>query len=247
MKKRKLPLWAVLLWLLVWQAASMALDSDILLVSPLRVVATLLALLPTARFWASLLGSMARILGGFFLAAALGTLLAALAARFKRVEEWLAPPILAMKTVPVASFVILALIWFGSRNLSVFIALVMVFPVIYTNVLAGVRAADRELAEMARVFRIPLLRRIRCITLPQVAPYFRAGCALGLGLCWKAGTAAEVIGLSGGTIGERLYTAKVYFQTPDLFAWTAVIVLISALFEKLFLFAVDRLAERVGA
>ena len=125
MKKRKLPLWAVLLWLLVWQAASMALDSDILLVSPLRVIATLLALLPTARFWASLLGSVARILGGFFLAAALGTLLAALAARFKRVEEWLAPPVLAMKTVPVASFVILALIWFGSRNLSVFIALVM--------------------------------------------------------------------------------------------------------------------------
>lgn len=79
MKKRKLPLWAVLLWLLVWQAASMALDSDILLVSPLRVIATLLALLPTARFWASLLGSMARILGGFFLAAARGTLLAALA------------------------------------------------------------------------------------------------------------------------------------------------------------------------
>ena len=169
MKKRKLPLWAVLLWLLVWQAASMALDSDILLVSPLRVVATLLALLPTARFWASLLGSMARILGGFFLAAALGTLLAALAARFKRVEEWLAPPVLAMKTVPVASFVILALIWFGSRNLSVFIALVMVFPVIYTNVLAGVRAADRELAEMARVFRIPLLRRIRCITSRRIS------------------------------------------------------------------------------
>ena len=232
MKKRKLPLWAVLLWLLVWQAASMALDSDILLVSPLRVVATLLALLPTARFWASLLGSMARILGGFFLAAALGTLLAALAARFKRVEEWLAPPVLAMKTVPVASFVILALIWFGSRNLSVFIALVMVFPVIYTNVLAGVRAADRELAEMARVFRIPLLRRIRCIVLPQVAPYFRAGCALGLGLCWKAGVAAEVIGVVSGSIGEKLYEAKIYLQTGDLLAWTVVIVALSALFER---------------
>ena len=232
MKKRKLPLWAVLLWLLVWQAASMTLDSDILLVSPLRVVATLLALLPTARFWASLLGSMARILGGFFLAAALGTLLAALAARFKRVEEGLAPPVLAMKTVPVASFVILALIWFGSRNLSVFIALVMVFPVIYTNVLAGVRAADRELTEMARVFRIPLLRRIRCIALPQVAPYFRAGCALGLGLCWKAGVAAEVIGVVGGSIGEKLYEAKIYLQTGDLLAWTAVIVALSALFER---------------
>ena len=244
MKKRKLPLWAVLLWLLVWQAASMALDSDILLVSPLRVIATLLALLPTARFWASLLGSMARILGGFFLAAALGTLLAALAARFKRVEEWLAPPVLAMKTVPVASFVILALIWFGSRNLSVFIALVMVFPVIYTNVLAGVRAADRELAEMARVFRIPLLRRIRCIALPQVAPYFRAGCALGLGLCWKAGV-AEVIGMPVPSIGERLQQAKVYLDTPELFAWTLVIVLISVGFEKLFMAALGALERRL--
>ena len=228
MKKRKLPLWAVLLWLLVWQAASMALDSDILLVSPLRVIATLLALLPTARFWSSLLGS-----------------LAALAARFKRVEEWLAPPVLAMKTVPVASFVILALIWFGSRNLSVFIALVMVFPVIYTNVLAGVRAADRELAEMARVFRIPLLRRIRCITLPQVAPYFRAGCALGLGLCWKAGVAAEVIGMPVPSIGERLQQAKVYLDTPELFAWTLVIVLISVGFEKLFMAALGALERRL--
>ena len=171
--------------------------------------------------------------------------LAALAARFKRVEEWLAPPVLAMKTVPVASFVILALIWFGSRNLSVFIALVMVFPVIYTNVLAGVRAADRELAEMARVFRIPLLRRIRCITLPQVAPYFRAGCALGLGLCWKAGVAAEVIGMPVPSIGERLQQAKVYLDTPELFAWTLVIVLISVGFEKLFMAALGALERRL--
>ena len=189
MKKRKLPLWAVLLWLLVWQAASMALDSDILLVSPLRVIATLLALLPTARFWASLLGSMARILGGFFLAAALGTLLAALAARFKRVvvEVLLRPYVLAIKAVPVASFIILALIWMRTSALPLFISFLMVFPILYTNVLAGVRAADRELEEMARVFRIPLLRRIRCITLPQVAPYFRAGCALGLGLSARRG------------------------------------------------------------
>ena len=205
--------------------------------------------LPAALGFALLLAALLLLalaaLGGFFLAAALGTLLAALAARFKRVEEWLAPPVLAMKTVPVASFVILALIWFGSRNLSVFIALVMVFPVIYTNVLAGVRAADRDLAEMARVFRIPLLRRIRCIALPQVAPYFRAGCALGLGLCWKAGVAAEVIGMPVPSIGERLQQAKVYLDTPELFAWTLVIVLISVGFEKLFMAALGALERRL--
>lgn len=123
----------------------------------------------------------------------------------------------------------------------------MVFPPVYLSTLEGIRRTDRQLLEMARVYRVPLSRRLAGIYVPQVLPYFRSAVSAALGLCWKAGTAAEVIGLSGGTIGERLYTAKVYFQTPDLFAWTVVIVLISALFEKLFLFAVDRLAERVGA
>ena len=123
----------------------------------------------------------------------------------------------------------------------------MVFPPVYLSTLEGIRRTDRQLLEMARVYRVPLSRRLAGIYVPQVRPYCRSAVSAALGLCWKAGTAAEVIGLSGGTIGERLYTAKVYFQTPDLFAWTAVIVLISALFEKLFLFAVDRLAERVGA
>ena len=245
-KKKSIALWAVLFWLLVWQLGSMALHRDILLVSPVRVAQTLLELAGTRRFWASIGGSLVRIVGGFMLAAVCGTLAAALAARFRRIEELLAPLVLAMKTIPVASFIILALIWMGSKNLAVLIAFLMVFPILYTNVLSGIRATDVKLLEMARVFRVTPMRRIRFIDLPQVMPYFRTGCTVGLGLCWKAGTAAEVIGLSGGTIGERLYTAKVYFQTPDLFAWTAVIVLLSACFEKLFLFAVDKIAERVG-
>ena len=107
------------------------------------------------------------------------------------------------------------------------------------------QAPQRQLAEMARVFRIPLLRRIRCIALPQVAPYFRAGCTLGLGLCWKAGVAAEVIGMPVPSIGERLQQAKVYLDTPELFAWTLVIVLISVGFEKLFMAALGALERRL--
>ena len=120
----------------------------------------------------------------------------------------------------------------------------MAFPVVYRNVLEGIRGTSRELLEMAQVFRIPLSRRLRGVDLPQVLPYFRAAADTALGLSWKAGTAAEVIGLCSGTIGERLYTAKVYFQTADLFAWTAVIVLLSVLFEGLFLRGVDALTER---
>ena len=245
MKKRKLPLWAVLLWLLVWQAASMALDSDILLVSPLRVIATLLALLPTARFWASLLGSMARILGGFFLAAALGTLLAALAARFKRVEEWLAPPVLAMKTVPVASFIILVLLWFSSKNLSVIISMLMVFPVIYMNVLEGIRSADEKLLEMAQVFRLSVGKKLLYIYLPAVAPFFVSACSVSLGLCWKSGIAAEVIGTPDGSIGAVFYQTKIFLQTSELLAWTVVVVAVSVAFEKLFMFLLRLILKKL--
>ncbi len=135
----------------------------------------------------------------------------------------------AIKAIPVASFIILVLIWVPSRNLSIVISFLMVLPVVYTNVLNGIASTDRKLLEMAQVFRVPLSRRIRYIYLSQLLPFLRTGFSLSLGLCWKAGIAAEVIGIPKGSIGEKLYEAKVYLQTADLFAWTLVIVLISVL------------------
>ena len=169
-----------------------------------------------------------------------GVVLAALSARFRRVEELLAPALLAIKSIPVASFIILVLVWVPSRNLSVVISFLMVAPIVYQNVLGGISNMDHKLTEMADVFQVPFARRLRYLYLPQVAPFFRSACAVGLGLCWKSGVAAEVIGLPDGSIGERLYEAKVYLDTPDLFAWTLVIVLVSIAFEKLFLFLLDR-------
>ena len=153
--------------------------------------------------------------------------------------------VLITKTIPVASFIILALVWFSSRNLAVLISFLMVFPVIYTNVLNGIIQTDRELLEMAEVFSVAAGRRIRYIYLPQVMPYLRAGCSVALGLCWKSGIAAEVIGMPKGSIGERLQQAKVYLDTADLFAWTLVIVVVSLLFEWLFLWLLDRSTRAV--
>ncbi len=239
-KHNRIRAWAVLFWLVVWQAASMALGKEILLVSPLKVLSRLGELAVTAEFWSSAGFSLARIGAGFLLAAALGTLLAALASRIRWVEELLAPALMTIQSIPVASFIILVLIWFSSKNLSFLISFLIVLPVIYANVLRGVRATDTRLMEMAQVFRVPAGRRIRYLYVPQVLPFFQAGCAVALGLCWKAGIAAEVIGMPQGSIGEKLQQAKVYLDTPDLFAWTLVIVLISLLFEKVFLALLGR-------
>lgn len=244
-RRRHIRLWAVLFWLCVWQIASLCIGKEFLLVAPWRVVVRLWELGGTGDFWISIAWSLLRIGGGFLLGAAAGIFLAALSARFRRVEELLAPAMLAIKTIPVASFIILALIWFSSRNLSVLISFLMVLPVIYTNVLGGIRAADPQLLEMARVFRIPPLRRFRYIYTAQVLPFFRSGCTIALGLCWKSGIAAEVIGMPDGSIGEKLQQAKIYLATPDLFAWTAVIVCVSLAFEKGFLVLLGRLIQRV--
>ena len=244
-RQGRIRLWAVVFWLAVWQIASMVIHQDLFLVSPVRVVVRLGQLVTEGFFWSSIANSLLRIGGGFLLAVVSGVVLGALAARFRRVQELLAPLMLAVKSIPVASFIILALMLFSSRHLAVLISFLIVLPVIYTNVLAGIRSADRQLLEMARVFRIPAARRIRYIYLPQVLPYFLSACTVALGLSWKAGVAAEVIGMPEGSIGEQLQQAKIYLNTPDLLAWTVVIVLVSLGFEKLFLALIRRAAKRL--
>lgn len=244
-------LWAVAVWLAVWQVGSMALAARyphgaLLLASPVASALRLGELVGTVAFWQAVGGSAVRILGGFLLACVLAVGLAALAAWSRAVRELLAPLVAAIKTVPVVSFIILALVWLDGAQLPLVISGLMVLPPVYLNVLTGIAQADKGLLEMARVFRVPFRRTLWGIWLPQVLPYFRTAVSLALGLCWKAGIAAEVIGLPAGTIGERLYTAKVYFQTPDLFAWTAVIAAVSLLFEGLFLWGLDRFAGKVG-
>lgn len=256
-KKRKkdkasIRLWAVAAWLIAWQCASFALSQayahgELLLASPAAVIKRLAELVFTSEFWGIVFTSALHIFGGFFAGCVLAVLLAALSYRIRIFRDLMAPLVAAVKAVPVVSFIILALLWLESTSLSFFISALMVFPAIYLNVLAGLDATDVKLLEMADVFRVSRMRKIRGIYLPQLLPYFRSACSLALGLCWKSGAAAEVIGLPAGTIGERLYTAKVYFQTPDLFAWTAVIVALSIGFEKIFLLLIDRIVKKVGA
>ena len=232
-RPRTVRLWAVLFWLAVWQLGAMALNQELFLVSPLRVLGRLGELIVTGPFWLAVGRSSLRIMGGFLAGAGAGVVLAALAAWLRRMEELLAPAMAAIRSVPVASFIILALVLFPSRSLAALIAFLMVLPVVYANVLEGIRSADRELLEMGRVFRLPLARRLRYLYVPQVYPFFEAACGTALGLSWKAGVAAEVIGMPQGSIGERLQQAKVYLNMPDLFAWTLTIVLVSLALERL--------------
>ncbi len=236
---------AVLLVLAVWQAAAMAVGIDILLVSPLAVAARLYTLLGESVFWSTVAFSMLRIAAGFLCGFTSGILLAIAAGRFPIVETLMWPYVVAIKSVPVASFIIISLIWLSNSQLAVFIAFLMVFPVIYSNVLQGIKSTDAGLKEMAMLYQVPWTRRMFYIYLPSIKPYLISACSISLGMSWKAGIAAEVIGVVNGSIGEKLYESKIYFTTSDLFAWTVVIVLISVLFEKAMLFLIRWIFRRI--
>lgn len=233
-KSRLAKLFASLLALLVWQLAAVLMNNRLLLVGPVQVAGRLWTLARTGEFWGAVFFTFSRITLGFLLAFCLALLLAAVSARFPLAETLLHPYLAAVKTVPVASFIVIALLWLSGRRLSIFISFLMVLPVLYSNFLQGIRGADGKLLEMARVFRMSGWNRLRCVYLPALEPYCLSGCRSALGLCWKAGVAAEVIGVCGGSVGGMLYDAKVYLEIGDLFAWTLVIVLISVGFEWAF-------------
>lgn len=245
--ERIIKLGAVLFWLLVWHVAARVVGERILLVSPVDVVLRLFELLRDTSTWASAAFSTLRVAGGFFLALLAALVLAPLAACFKPVRILLSPLVQAFKTVPVASIVIVVLIWVSSRNLSVIISFMMVFPVLYIDMLGAIDTTDPQMVEMARVFRLGPWQRLRLVYIPQVYPWFLSSSSLALGLAWKSAVAAEVIGIPQGSLGERLYEAKLFFATADVFAYTLVIVALSVLFEYVMKAIIRSIGHRLEA
>ena len=199
----------LLFWLFVWQAFSLLVGNRILLVGPAETLKAFCIQITTLTYWQTILFSFGRICFGFFLAFFCGIITAAVSLRFEWFEELLSPLIQFFKPIPVASFVILALIWIGSRNLSIFISFLVVYPIIHISTLTGLKNTDKKLLEMAQVFRVPLYKKAICLYRPSLYPHLFAACKNALGLGLKSGIAAEVIGVPTGSIGEGLYNAKI--------------------------------------
>jgi len=242
--------WKILLaavfWLAVWQVIAMIAANAIFLPSPVSVAADLGRLLVKGSFWLSLWNSFYRIALGFLFAVVLAIGFAVLSYKFNIVKILLSPIMSFLKAAPVVSFIIMLLIILRNKNLLSLVAgLMMVLPVIYASVLTGLEHTDKRLLEMAKVFRVGAKNRALYIYGSNVMPFFVSGCKSGLGLCWKAAVAAEVIGLIANTIGGNMQMAKLYLFTSELLAWTAVIIALSAGFERLFLWGLNAIKRKL--
>lgn len=224
----------IAVWLIIWQTASAVTGLELILASPVNVFKAIAGLVVTKTFYITVLNSFIKITSGFFVAFVLAVILGMVSARFYIIKEFLTPPVQLMKTLPMTSFIILLLIWFGSANVAAFIAFIVVFPVVYVSVISGIEHIDKEVLEMVNVFDVPALKKCRCVYLPSVWPYVKSGLKTVMGMCWKAGVSAEVIGLVRYSIGEQLYYSKLYFMTADLFAWSIMVVVVSMIFEIVF-------------
>ena len=231
--KTILKILSVILALLLWQVLAVVIQSPILIVGPLEVCARLTTLWKEPLFFSSIQFSFLHIASGFALGVLAGLLLGFIAGRFSFVETFLWPYMACMKSVPVASIVVICLILLSASNLSVFVSFLIVVPVMYHNTLTGFTSRDKSMQEMADCFRLPGRKRFCYVTIPSMKPYLLAGIRTSSGLAWKAGVAAEVIGTPKGSIGQQIFLSKVYIDTDDLLAWTFVLVVLSVLFEKL--------------
>lgn len=222
----------ILLWLCIWQIAVLLVDNILLLAGPVETLQTLIKEATLPAFWYTVGCSLLRILGGFLTALVLGCLLGVAGSRWRLLEEFFAPFMLFCKAVPVACFAVMLLIWWGAEWLSFAICFLVTLPVIYVNVLEGIKSTDKKLLQMAEVFRMPFLNKFFFIYRPAVSPFLEGGLKTALGMGMKAGVAAEVIGLADHSIGGEIYLSKIYLDTAGVFAWTIVVVVLSALLEK---------------
>ena len=224
-----------LFWIAIWLLVSLLVGSELLLPGPVQVLRKLCSMMTTGAFWASVSLSLLRILGGILAALVLGVLLAVLTEHSSLAKALFSPLMLLVRSTPVASFIILALIWLGRDILPLFISALMVLPVVWANVSAGIAGRDVQLLEMAKVYGLSRGRVFRRITVPSVLPHFRAALSSALGLGWKAGIAAEVLTVPKRAIGRMIYESKLYLETTELFAWTLTVILLSFLIERLLL------------
>ncbi len=233
-----------LFWLLVWQAASMLIGSNLLLPSPAATLHRLFDMAGEADMWVAVGGSLLRILAGFVCGMVLGCLLGAVTAASPLLRELFRPLMTIIKSTPVASFIILALVVIPTGAVPSFTVLLMVVPVFWTNIYAGATHTDRSLLEMAQVFRLSSAEKMRSIYIPSVMPYFTGALTSGIGLAWKAGIAAEVICVTRDSIGKGLFQSKIHMETEDLFAWTAVVIVLSLILENALVSLINTLTRR---
>ena len=233
-----------LFWIALWQIAAMAVNLELILPTPLTCAKTLVQMLPTKELWIAVGGTLKRIFIGYAIGCASGMLLGTAAYLLPVAGEFIKPMMTVVKSTPVSSFILLAVLWMAPTSVPALIGALMVTPIVFGNVVTGLGEHSKKLREVAFVYGLSPKECARRLFIPAVIPYVSAACLTSLGLAWKAGVAAEVLVVTKDSIGQWLYYSKLYFETAQLFAWTIVVILLSFALEKAVRFILTATAKK---
>ncbi len=224
----------VLFWIGVWWLASALVGMPLILPSPLDVLIKLGSMALTATFWKVMLTSSVRVLIGITLSFVGGFLLAILCHRVKFCYDLMLPLISVIKTTPVSSFILIALVFINRDLIPGSIAALMVLPVVFANTLQGLSSPSAAILETAKAYKLSFANRIRCIWIPALRPFLVSAAGACAGLAIKAGIAAEVLICPEVSVGKYMYLSKQNLEYVELFAWTVAIVIFSFLVDLAF-------------
>ena len=224
---------ACVFWIIVWHGAAEITDMELLLPTPERTAQRLFELMGTEAFFRNVFTSLGNIALGFVTGALAGTALGILTALSEHFNRLTLPVGKIIKTTPVASFIILALVWIKADNVPSFVSFLMVTPIVWDSLRTAIRSADTDLLEAAAAYRLGFCGTLKAVYIPSCINIYMTSLRTSMSLAWKAGIAAEVLCTPKHSIGTSLYESKVYMETADLFAWTLTVIVISVILEML--------------
>ena len=233
----------VLIWLVIWQVLAVIVNNSILLSGPVETVKALVSLGSEPSFYISVGKTVVKILAGFLIGMFLGSVISLLSYRYVIVREFFSPFVSVVKSIPIVSFIIIALIWAGSSNVTIIVSSVISFPIFYKNLLEGLLVTDPKKLDLAKVFEMKTSKKIKYIYLPSLSPHIRSAVSLAIGMAFRGGITAEVVGQPVRSIGNGLYRAKINLATSEMLAWTLVAVLAAFLIERLISFIVKKVLK----
>lgn len=227
-------------YMIIWYLIANIINKELILPSPINVFSSILNLIKDKEFYLISLMSLFRILLGYFLGVLFAIILSFLTNFFDFFDSLLSPLLRIIRATPVASFIILALIWMGKNYVPTLISMSMVTPIIWENISREFKSVDKDLLEMAKAYKFNRFQIIKNIYIPSIYPGFLSASLSAMGLAWKSGIAAEVLAQPNRAIGSNLYYSKIYLETSNLFAWTIVVIILSLIIEKIIAYIIER-------
>lgn len=220
-----------LLWFLIWWGCANHVGQELLLPSPFIVAERLALLMGTTEFWHHVFASLGRISAGMLGGSLLGVLLALLTYFCPLAHHFFVLPLKTMQATPVVSFILLVLLWVERNQVPAVVSGMMVLPLLWSSTRKGLEQTNQHLLEVGRAYQFSPFKTFFLIYAPSVLPYVSTACSNAMALAWKSGVAAEVICLPSLAMGKQLQWSKLYLDTPSLFAWTVVVIVLSSLME----------------